>query len=188
MPVLGPHQMMPQQNTMDRESPAAISPSLSKQGVQLACSPVRPLLPQLQHPLPDIRPCSGWDYGAAAGSFPPPPRYHQPRTFATTCIGRPRNLNLFAQPPQALLASAGPHHKTHPLLVYIHHIPHAILPLLQGLVPSPSLSQSVKDVMRLHTGVTVPHTRAHPITSGSPPTQKGLGWRPCDLQEVVHSI
>jgi hypothetical protein len=122
VPVFGPHQAMPQQNPVDGAGgqPQALP---AQQHLQLARSPIRVALAQLNHPL------FSFLSRAPRTRVWPPTLFHHPSqsilpiAFQPDISRGPRNPELLAELLQRLLLSARRHHKLHSLLVYVHPVP-----------------------------------------------------------------
>src|SRR5258708_6299259 len=171
MPVLGPHQMMPQQNTMDRDR-RQHQPFPLQQGVQLACSPVRRCS---RNSSTRCSISAAVRVGLWCGR----------RLFSSTpAIPPASNLRNHVYPVgrEILNSSHNPRRLFSPRLARTTKrilcsststIPHAILPSCKGSFPSPSLSQSVKDVLittckGFHETAHIPGCAPFPTLSSRP--------------------
>src|SRR5271170_2774288 len=127
-----------------------MNPLVPEQHLQLPRAPVRPLLPQLHHALLQLAgrlrrtPVRTPALLHHAGN---PLRPIAPQPLVTR---RPRDRKFLAQRAQALLTALRTHHKTYPLLVYVHCSPRHPRPRPRARylrIPRSLSPPSVKDVL-----------------------------------------
>src|SRR5262249_19813150 len=131
MPILASYQLMTYQDAMDGDDRQP-DPFLRQQHLQLARSPVRPLLPQPHHSLLDP------GLGLLRAALRPPALLHHSLVASSLApaspfiSGRSRDIELLAQLLQGLFLATGCNHKPHPLFFHVHFPPRHPCPLSKG--------------------------------------------------------